>query len=157
MRCFLPLIIAVFIFFTSCGDNALRPDPITDGISFVITTEGADTKTLQISRSGENFDAVFLHTDGTKGLGMSVSPSGCFINVFKLKKQIDFEYISTSIPALVYTALNHNFVDDDFKNGIYYCSDTCGDFEVSVGDDGVISKVNFVKYNYICNFDYKNA
>ena len=141
-----------------CNKTSQNPDPITDGISCVVTAQmNGSTQTLQLSRSGETFDSVFLHSDGSKGLGLTVSPSGCFLDVYKVKKQIDIEYVSHSLPALLYVALNHNFIDDVYSDGAYRCTDRCGEFEVYLGEDGVISKIIFLKYDYICDFDYKTA
>ena len=101
-----------------CNKTSQNPDPITDGISCVVTAQmNGSTQTLQLSRVGETFDSVFLHSDGSKGLGLSVSPSGCFLDVYKVKKQIDIEYVSHSLPALLYVALNHNFIDDVYSDG----------------------------------------
>lgn len=149
------LIIAIL---TSCNKASVNPDPITDGISCIVTAKmNGTTQILQLTRSGEAFDSVFLHSDGSRGLGLTVSPSGCFIDVYKVKKQIDMEYISHSLPVLIYKALNHNFIDDVYSDGAYRCTDSCGEFEMYVGQDGVISKIIFLKYDYICDFDYKTA
>jgi len=149
------LIIAIL---TSCNKASVNPDPITDGISCIVTAKmNGTTQILQLTRSGEAFDSVFLHSDGSRGLGLTVSPSGCFIDVYKVKKQIDMEYISHSLPGRIYKALNHNFIDDVYSDGAYRCTDSCGEFEMYVGQDGVISKIIFLKYDYICDFDYKTA
>ena len=143
---------------TGCANRNIIPAPVTDGINCIVTAQMDDeTQVLQVSRSGEIFDSVFLHSDGSKGLGLTVSPSGCFLDVYKVKKQIDIELVSHSLPALVYIALNHNYIDDLYNDGVYRCTDTCGDFEVCVGEDGIISKIIYLKYNYICEFDYKTA
>ncbi len=146
------------VLLASCTKATTPPKPITDGITCSVTAKG-ETKTerLSVTRSGECYDAYFMHTDGTKGLGMSISPSGCYLSFYKVKKQIDMQYISTSLPALIYTALNHDYTADSYSDGVYTSSDTCGKFQVWVGEDGLISKIDFISYKYICQFDYKTA
>ena len=78
------------VLLASCTKATTPPKPITDGITCSVTAKG-ETKTerLSVTRSGECYDAYFMHTDGTKGLGMSLSPSGCYLSFYKVKKQID--------------------------------------------------------------------
>ncbi len=140
------------------GNSPHKKLPITDGFECIVTAKGENSESrLSIKRNGESYKTIFLNEDGSRGTGMTVSPNGCAIEIFGLLKRIDFDYLSDSLPGLIYTALNHNYTSDKFDEGSYFCNDVCGDYILSIADDGTISSIKFLDYNYICYFDYRTA
>lgn len=151
------LIITIFLL-AACKNVASPPALVTDGINCIVTAQGDEgTKRLRISRSGVSYEALFIHSDGTKGLGLTISPGGCQLDVYGVKKQIDITLVSHSLPVLIYAALNHDYSTDEYANGCYKCSDSCGEFAVWADEKGIISSINFTDYNYNLAFDYKTA
>ncbi len=158
MRVVCAATLAFIIFaFSSCSSAASAPTPITDGVECTVVVQKEEKEqTLYVSRKGAEYVARFVEGGSYSGLTVDVSPGGCFISFEGMSSQIAPQLIYDSLPMLIYTAFTHDYSADSYKNGCYFSNDKCGSFCVWVDDDGVISCIEFSKFNYRLTFDYKN-
>ena len=89
------LVAVILILLCSCSSaKGAKVMPVTDGLNCIVRAKGENVEqVLSIKRNGETYEAIFQHDDGSRGMGMTVSPNGCAIEIFGLLKKIDFDYV----------------------------------------------------------------
>lgn len=158
------VVLVTALLLCSCSSVKSTDLPITDGFSCTVNGKYdgnasglTDDIEMKISICADSFNAKFVAPKEVTGLSLSMTAAGQNLSFDGASISFSGKLPIASIATSVCMALRHKYTPDEYKSGKFVCSDDCGDFEVTMFKNRLISTIKFSSLDYTCYFNYQNS